>query len=258
MRQSNGYIIGFAALMTVVLGGLLALAATALKPAQQEAIKLDTRSKILSAVMDLEEGADVNAIWEERISSVVVNIEGDVVERNEKGEAITAERIDVGKEFKKPAEDRLFPVYLYRSQAGGEVENYILPVYGNGLWDRIWGFVALERDLVTVKGVRFDHKGETPGLGARITDGEVQDRYINKKIYNDIGELVAVEMVKGEKGDPSIYNDYQVDGMSGATMTAIGVNNMLKNYLSYYENYFKTVKGASDNTQAMNSSAQTL
>lgn len=257
MRQSNGYIIGFAALMTVVLGGLLALAATALKPAQQEAVKLDTRSKILSAVMDLEEGADVNAIWEERIDSKIVNIDGDVVERNEKGEAITAERIDVGREYKKPAEERLFPVFMYKPSADAEVENYILPVYGNGLWDRIWGFVALEKDLVTVKGIRFDHKGETPGLGARITDAEVQDRYINKKIYNDIGELVAIEMVKGEAGDPSIYNDYQVDGLSGATMTAIGVNNMLKNYLSYYESYFKTLKGE-DNKQAMNSSAQTL
>jgi Na+-transporting NADH:ubiquinone oxidoreductase subunit C len=229
--------------MTVILGGLLSLAATSLKPAQDKAVKLDTRTKILSAVMELEEGADINAIWEERITSQVVNIDGDVVEVNEKGEQIAAERLDVGKEFKKPAEDRLFPVFMYHAQKGGEVENYIIPVYGNGLWDRIWGFVALENDLVTVRGVRFDHKGETPGLGARITDAEVQNRYVNKKIFNDVGELVSIEMVKGETGDPSIYNEYQVDGLSGSTMTAKGVNNMLKNYFSYYQNYFKSIKG---------------
>lgn len=243
MRQSNAYVIGFATVLTIVLGGLLAFAAVGLREPQQKAVKLDTRTKILSAVMEINEGDNVNQIWEERIESLVVDIDGDVVEKLDDGTPMIAEAIDVGKEFKRPPQERLFPVFKFLNE-NGEVDAYIIPVFGNGLWDRIWGFVALEKDLVTVRGVRFDHKGETPGLGARITDGEVQDRYIGKKIYNNVGELVSIEMVKGETGDPSIYSEYQVDGMSGSTMTANGVNDMLKRYFRYYSNYFKTIESA--------------
>ncbi len=247
MRQSNGYVVGFAVVLTIVLGGLLAMAATGLREPQAAAEKLDTRTKILSAVMNIEEGDNVNAIWEERIQSLVVNLEGDVVTTLENGEQLVAEKIDVGKEFKKNPEDRLFPVYKFMDEENPkEVSAYIVPVFGNGLWDRIWGFVALEPDLVTVRGVRFDHKGETPGLGARITDEGVQARYVGKKIYSDIGELLSIEMVKGESGDPSMYDEYHVDGMSGATLTAKGVNAMLEKYFSYYENYFKTIATADD------------
>lgn len=247
MRQSNGYIIGFAAVLTIVLGGLLALAATSLREPQAAAEKLDTRTKILSAVMDIEESDDVNAIWEERITSQVVNLEGDVVTTLENGEQLVAEKIDIGKEYKKAPEDRLFPVYKFMNKANPEqVDAYIVPTFGNGLWDRIWGFVALEPDLVTVRGVRFDHKAETPGLGARITDASVQDRFVGKKIYDDLGELMSIEMVKGEAGDPSMYDEYHVDGLSGATLTAKGVNAMLEKYFSYYEKYFKTIETADD------------
>ncbi len=243
MRQSNAYVVGFAAVLTVVLGGLLAFAAVGLREPQQKAVKLDTRTKILSAVMEIKEGDDVNRIWEERINSLVVDIDGDEVGELDNGTAVIAEQIDVGKEFKKPAQQRLFPVFQFMNEQN-QVEAYIIPVFGNGLWDRIWGFIALEKDLVTIRGVRFDHKGETPGLGARITDGEVQDRYIGKKIYSNVGELVSIQMVKSETGDPSIYDDYQVDGMSGATMTANGVNDMLLKYFKYYASYFKTIETA--------------
>lgn len=247
MRQSNAYVIGFAAILTVVLGGLLALAATGLKEPQQAAVKLDTRTKILSAVMNISKEDNVHQIYEERIRSKVVNIEGDEVERLETGEPAIAEQIDIGRQFRKAPEDRLYPVFLFVNKDDPEqVDAYIVPVYGNGLWDRIWGFVALEPDLVTVRGVRFDHAGETPGLGARITDEGVQDRYVGKKIYDDLGELVSIEMVKGETNNPSLYDEYHVDGMSGSTLTAKGVNNMLRNYFSYYENYFKSIETSKD------------
>lgn len=245
MRQSNAYVIGFAAALTLVLGGLLAFTAVALREPQQKAVKLDTRTKILSAVMDIKEGDDVNRIWEERIKSLVVDIDGDVVGQLDNGTAVIAEQIDVGKEFKKPPQERLFPVFLFVNENNpDQIESYIIPVFGNGLWDRIWGFVALEKDLVTVRGVRFDHKAETPGLGARITDANVQERYVGKKIYNNVGELLSIQMVKAETGDASIYDDYHVDGMSGSTMTANGVNDMLLRYFKYYSSYFKTIDTA--------------
>jgi Na+-transporting NADH:ubiquinone oxidoreductase subunit C len=114
-------------------------------------------------------------------------------------------------------------------------------VHGFGLWNEIWGFVALESDLNTIRGVSFDHKGETPGLGARIaSDPEIAARYKGKTIY-DGSNLVSVNMMKGEGND---YDNepHRVDGMSGATLTGKGVNNMLMDYLQNYANYLKKKK----------------
>jgi len=209
---------------------------------QDKQVALDTQKKILGAVMELKETDDIPAIYGQRIESLVVNAQGEQVDEVD-GEPVVAESIDVGKQFKLPAEERLFPVFKYQTEGSDQIDAYILPVYGNGLWDNIWGYVALENDLETIKGIVFDHKGETPGLGARITSVEVQERFRGKKIYDDLGELVAVRMVKGETGDPSVYDNNEVDGLSGATITAMGVNDMLSNYLSYYEPYLEKTSG---------------
>lgn len=243
MRQSNIYVIGFSAVLTIILGGLLSFAALGLRPIQQEQVALDTQKKILGAVMDLKPTDDVPSIYQSRIRSLVVNAQGEEVTEVD-GEPVVAEAVEIGKQFKLPPEERLYPVYKLVSENDPEkAAAYVLPVYGNGLWDNIWGYLALEEDLQTIRGVVFDHAGETPGLGARITDIEIQERFRGKKIYDNLGALVAVNMVKGETGDPSIYGDNEVDGMSGATITATGVNNMIRNYLSYYEPYLEKATG---------------
>lgn len=242
MQRSNTYIIVFSAVLTIVLGGLLAISAIGLKPMQDMQVALDTQKKILGAVMELQPTDDVPAIYQERIKSLVVNYQGEEVNEID-GEPVVAEAISIGKQFKLPPEERLYPVYKFVEGGSEDADAYILPVYGNGLWDNIWGYVALEKDLETLRGVVFDHAGETPGLGARITSVEVQERFRGKKIYDDLGELVAVSMVKGETGDPSAYDNNEVDGMSGATITATGVNKMLQNYLGYYEPYLEKVSG---------------
>lgn len=236
MRQSNLYIVSFAAILTIVCGGLLALANQGLKPYQDELKRLDTRKQILSAVMSVEDGVDVNQIYESRINSYFVGANG------EKLENYDANKYDPKKVYKEPdVAKKAFPVYEFKNESGSEVEAYIIPVYGKGLWDDVWGYVAFNSDLNTIKGISFGHKAETPGLGARITDLEVQDRFKNKKILNENGELVSVEFIKGEKAQTT-FTDYQVDGLSGATMTSKGVNNMLKAYFGYYDNYFKTLR----------------
>lgn len=251
MRQSNSYIIIFSAILTVVLGGLLALAAVGLGPIQQVQIDIDTRKNILAAVMDVSQIAksDIQGVYDQRIESIVVNRAGEIIETDAEGNPLIAENVNIAKQFKINPDDRLYPVFKFvKEDNPQEVEAYIVPVYGNGLWDNIWGYIALEKDLETIRGVVFDHAGETPGLGARITSVDIQKRFAGKKIYNDVGALVAVEMMKGETGDPSIYNANQVDGISGATITAKGVNSMLKNYLSYYEEYFHKVTSGKDVT----------
>ncbi|MCB0489857.1 MAG: NADH:ubiquinone reductase (Na(+)-transporting) subunit C [Cyclobacteriaceae bacterium] len=242
MRQSNTYIVIFTLITTVFVGGTLAVTSILLGPQQAKSIEYDTKSQILSAVMQLSDEDDVLGIYDKRIKSLVVNYNGEEVTTDSKGQPLVAEKVDVSKNYKLSREERLLPVFRYMSESDpNKVEAYILPVYGNGLWDRIWGFVALGEQLETMKGVSFGHKGETPGLGARISDDPViAERYQGKKIYDDKGKLVSVSMVKGEKGEP--LDEHHVDGMSGATMTGNGVNRMLMEYLTCYESYFKKVK----------------
>ena len=250
MQQSNTYIIVFSAVLTIVLGGLLSLANQGLKPMQEKSVELDTKSKILSAVTDLKgkKGQVILDLYSETIESIVVNIDGEVVEKDEKGAPIVAENVDIAKNYKKAPEDRLYPVFKFH-QAGNKnkVESYIFPIYGKGLWGPIWGFIALETDLNTIKGVSFDHKTETPGLGARITTKEISDRYIGKKVFNDGGEVVSVIMRKGENNPASLLDEHHVDGLSGATLTGKGVNEMLESYFMHYEGFIsKTKSNASE------------
>jgi Na+-transporting NADH:ubiquinone oxidoreductase subunit C len=236
VRQSNLYIVIYAGVLTIVCGGLLALAAEGLKEKQQYNVALEQKKNILSTVLTLQEGQDVNKLYAERVNEFVVDFNGNVKE------GVKPQDVNLAVEYKKPAQDRLLPVYEFGSETDpNKVEYIVLPVYGYGLWNDIWGFVALESDMNTIRGVSFDHKGETPGLGARIqSDAEVQARYKGKSIYEG-DKLISVTMMKGEGNDYS--NDkHRVDGMSGATLTAKGVNNMLSDYLKSYESYLKKKK----------------
>lgn len=243
MRQSNLYIVIYAAILTAVCGGLLALASEGLKDRQQANIDLEQKENILSTVMEVEDNANIESLYASRVKSFVVDSKGNVVE------GVQAKDVVVLSEYKKPAEQRLLPVYEFRNESNPDKVDYVvLPVFGFGLWDNIWGFVALQSDLNTIQGVKFQHKAETPGLGARVNSNEIQDRYKGKSIYDE-SSLVSVTMMKGEGVDYS--NDpHKVDGMSGATLTGKGVNNMLVQYLGLYENYLKNLKSTSSATTA--------
>jgi len=240
VQQSNTYIIVYSAVLTIILGLLLSGSAQVLGPWQQEAIALDKKKQILGAVISAEEIAamtpeQVNKFYETRISSTVVDLSGAEITK----EGITAEKVEIAKDYKKPAEERSYPVFIFHAEGNPEaVESYIFPMYGAGLWDAIWGYLALETDMNTIGGITLAHAAETPGLGARITEAKVQERYVGKKIFDESGALIAVMMQKGEGKE---YGDdaHKVDGMSGATITGNGVNNMLKAYMGYYESYIK-------------------
>jgi Na+-transporting NADH:ubiquinone oxidoreductase subunit C len=241
VRQSNTYIILYSAAITIVCGGLLAFAAVSLKDKQDFNIAQEQKKNILSSVIPLKETDNVDAIYNKRVKAFVIDYEGNVVPGKKATEVIVAT------EYKKAPKDRLLPVYEFRSEADtSKVEYAVMPVYGYGLWNNIWGFVAVKSDFSTVQGVKFQHAGETPGLGARIESEEVQERFKGKTIF-DNGNLAPVAIQKGEGHDYS-DNPHKVDGMSGATLTGKGVNNMLKDYLACYENYLK--KKADSNKQA--------
>lgn len=245
MQRSNLYIVVFSAILTIVLGGLLSGTSVVLKPLQDKQVELDTKKKILGAVMDISNIEDPNeilALYKKRVNSVVVNINGETMEKDAKGNPLVAEKIDFQKNHKKDPHTRPYPVFMFMKEDGSGVDAYIFPMFGAGLWDWISGFVALDGDLNTFRGVAFDHKSETPGLGARITTDVVKDRYVGKKLFDSDGVLQSVSMVKGEKGLP--LDDHHIDGMSGATLTGNGVNEMLKNYFGYYTTFIEKTKAA--------------
>ena len=242
--------------MTIVVGGLLSFTSQVLGPAQRKSIEQDTKSQILGSVMDKEalkkmKRNELLALYDERISSLVVDVNGEEITSDVKGNPMVAEEVNIAKNFKLPVENRSYPVFKYMSETDPDkVEAYILPMYGNGLWDKIWGYVALASSLETIAGVSFAHKAETPGLGARISSMDIQSRYVGKKIYTEQGELVSVTMLKGE-GNKDL-SEHQVDGMSGATITGRGLNKMLEEYLSSYQAYFNKINsgGVSLNSNA--------
>ena len=173
---------------------------------------------------------DVLTLFEEKVEQKVLDMNGEEIN------GVMAEKIDMAKEAKKPEADRQLPLFVYN--AGGE-KVYIVSVRGNGLWNAIWGNVALQSDFTTVVGASFDHAGETPGLGAEIKDNPgFAKQFGGKKIYKE-GEYVSVGVIKGGAKDLA----YEVDGLSGATVTADGVDEMLYRGIKYYEPYFGKAKG---------------
>jgi Na+-transporting NADH:ubiquinone oxidoreductase subunit C len=215
-----------------VCGAALAFASISLKDRQDANVALEEKTNILSTVMELKEGDNIEQLYAQRIRPFVIDVNGNVKP------GLTPKDVVVAAEYKKKPEERLLPVYEVLSATDSSVvEAVVLPVYGYGLWNNIFGFLALKEDFNTVRGVSFGHVGETPGLGARISSSEIQERYREKTVFNN-GQLMSVVMQKGEGKDYS--NDtHKVDGMSGATLTAKGVNNMLQEYLGCYQKYLQ-------------------
>ena len=207
-KNSDNYILIFAVVMTIVLGAVLSFVSLSLADRQQAERDFEQKKFILLSVLGAPK---VEALTkEEVVKTYDAQVQAFVVDQTGKTiENLAAKDVVVAKEYKKlnkdgsvkEGETLRMPVYQFKSTEG-VVQNYILPAFGFGLWDNVWGFIALESDLNTIKGVIFDHKGETPGLGARITEAKVQDRFVGKKMFNANGEA-ALELMKGEGNDYS-------------------------------------------------------
>ncbi|MEL6865959.1 MAG: FMN-binding protein [Bacteroidota bacterium] len=251
--HSTNYILGFTLAMTTLVA--LALSglfyATQSKAKQNEAVfnkraVLKAVSTYLDKDVDDMSDEEVINIFEEQVKQYVLNMEGEeveaqvVVDAGHKGGR--AEDIDMAKEKKKPEADRLLPLFVFNSPKGDRL--HIVSIRGNGLWDEIWGNVAISHEgtkQAMVVGATFDHKAETPGLGAEIKDNpSFPAQFKNKQLYKD-GEFKSVVVRKGGAKDKS----YEVDGISGATVTSDGVTEMLYRGIKYYEPFFEKLGDAS-------------
>jgi Na+-transporting NADH:ubiquinone oxidoreductase subunit C len=231
-----------AILLCLVCSVIVAGAAVGLRGKQNENKANDKKIAVLQAADLYVEGQPV-ADQFEQISTRIVNLEAgrfatDAELQEIRDAGLTVENFDQKKSSKTPAlsralsgdEDKASIKRLEKYAAvfivGGDdhIEKIILPVHGYGLWSTLYGFLALEGDMDTIVGLGFYSHAETPGLGGEVDNPKWKSLWVGKKVFNDQGD-VAISVVKGgaEAGNP-----YQVDGLSGATLTSRGVSNLVR------------------------------
>jgi len=243
--DSNQYTILFAIGMVVIVGSLLAFTASSLKPNIVENERMEKQQNILYAMGVNENGDnDIVFVSTDKVASefskyvttqLVLDAQGIAFEDNE------AYLIDVKKEQAKAKNGgtRALPLFIGKKEGQSY---YIIPIRGKGLWDAIWGYVALDEDMV-VQGAFFDHAAETPGLGANIKQRYFMDDFIGEKLLSSTGDFKGITVAKGNN-DPKnlIKDDYEVDALAGATITGDGVSAMIKSDLKLYLPYFQNLK----------------
>jgi Na+-transporting NADH:ubiquinone oxidoreductase subunit C len=224
-REANSYTFLFATVMVVIVATALAFAATALKPAQDENIQNEKRQYILKSFgINVERDSSVLAYKKYIKAEYVFDKNGNEIGKD-------AFNVDIAITKEK------FPVFVTEKEGK---KFYVIPVRGIGLWDAIWGYVSVNEEL-KVDGIVFDHKAETPGLGAEIREDFFTKRFIGESIFDANGALQAVKVVKGYTGGED-KEDGEVDAISGATLTCNGVTNMLASGLKPYEKFLKSHK----------------
>ncbi|SIR38941.1 Na(+)-translocating NADH-quinone reductase subunit C [Maribacter ulvicola] len=243
--DKNSYTVIFSAVMVVVVGSILAFLASVLRPTIQENERFAKQQNILYAMGVNENGDDtggVHFIPTDRVEKEFASFikEQLVIENGKATQDAEAYLIDIKKELaaKKKGESYKLPLFI------GEKDSkdfYIIPMYGKGLWDAIWGFIALD-DTMTIQGVYFDHKGETAGLGANIKMRYFMDDFTGETILKGT-KYEGVAVSKGNN-DPlnKIKDDNEVDALSGATITGNGVAAMIKESIDLYKDYLETIR----------------
>jgi Na+-transporting NADH:ubiquinone oxidoreductase subunit C len=212
--------------MVVVVAALLSLAATLLQPAQERNLEIEKKRSMLESIRIPATKADAEELYDKYIKqSFVLNIKGEQVE------GVDAFNIVLKNEQKKPLDEQYLPVFRAEPDDGEKV--IILPVEGKGLWGPIWGYISLKSDMNTIYGVTFDHKGETPGLGAEINTTKFESMFTDKKLFEN-GKFVSIQVHKGG-ADPS--DIHGVDAISGGTITSKGLEKMLLDCLKKYDDY---------------------
>jgi len=225
-KNSNTF--GFTVIMVITVAALLSTAAIELKPFQDRNVELEKKQNILSSVGVTIDRDGAEKIYNTYIKSeLVLNVKGEKVE----GSAFD---VDLGVEMKKDANAQLLPLFISNVEG---VTRYIIPLRGKGLWGPIWGFISLEEDLNSVFGAVFDHKSETPGLGAEINRASFEDPFKGKTIFEG-EEFTSIKVIKGGAQDSDMHG---VDGISGGTITSDGVSDMLDERLRMYLPYFSTL-----------------
>jgi len=242
--DKNSYTVIFAIGMVLVVGTLLAFLAGSLKPTIDENKRLEKQQNILyvMGINNNEEGSanfistdEAPELFKKYITQQLVIENGEVKEDDQ------AYLIDVKKEQTRAKAGKARRLPLFVGEKDGK-KFYIAPIRGKGLWDAIWGYIAMDENMV-IQGAYFDHKGETAGLGANIKQRYFMDDFTGEHLLSESGEFVGITVSK-TNADPlnTDKQDYEVDAIAGATITGDGVSAMIKKDLRLYVPYFKNLK----------------
>lgn len=238
--RSSTYTVVFVSTVAIICSLLLSTAATLLRDRQDRNEALSKKQNILKAlgVNEKMDGPSIDIFFAEYVELFAIDLEGNI------DAEVDATQLDMEVEDKKAeASARRYPIY--RCAIDNET-TYCVPIIGRGLWSKLYGYLSLESDLNTVKGITFYKHGETPGLGAEIEKSWFQDNFLGKKINDQTGTFVSIEVVKGSAENAYAGNEeklsHAVDGISGATITSRGVTEMLHEDLTKYVPYFKQLE----------------
>ena len=233
--NSNSYTIIYASVMVVIVAFLLAFVSSALKPVQDKNVELDKKKQILAAlnIRDLDNAA-VEAKYEEVVvADQIIKADGSIVK-----EGVNKDEDGFKVDNKSISEENL-PIYVCKV---GEETKYVIPMSGRGLWGGLWGYVAIDSDFQKVYGAYFSHESETAGLGSVIAEKPFQEKFLGKHIFaGEDSTTVALTVVKKGKVEAD-KADYQVDGLTGATLTTNGVAEMVNSGLQKYVGFFNANK----------------
>ncbi len=231
--NSNAYIILYSVVMVVIVAALLAVASFSLQDRQNANILNEKQQQIVKAL-----GEDpLTAKYGDVIAEAqILDAKGNPIAGKSEADVFAALQ-----DMKSTLAAGEFPIFKAKNGC------VVIPVYGVGLWDAIWGYVALEPDLDTIKGIVIDHKGETPGLGAEISTSAHHALYVGKKIFDDSGKFVSVALKKGGTNPNDPNYAHEVDAITGGTKTSDGVTAMLHDCLENYLPYIDANKAANSN-----------
>lgn len=243
-KNSNMKTVSTALVLCLVCSVMVSAVAVGLKPQQEQNARLDLNKNILVAAGKFDPNTDSDAAVAERFAAFetrFVDLSEGRFASDEEAKALgltDAAIYDVAKAARDPnlstplqddvanvgGKPKLGKVYISKDDSG-KIDLIVLPFNGAGLWGQIYGLITLDKDFNTIKGVNFYEHKETPGLGSRITDAPWRAQWVDKTLYDDSGR---VHMGVAKAGSA---NAHQVDGISGATLTGRGVNNMLQFWL---------------------------
>jgi Na+-transporting NADH:ubiquinone oxidoreductase subunit C len=241
-KESTARTLIVALLVCLVCSVFVAGAAVALRPTQLENRQLDKQRSILAIAGLGEPGMSTNQVktlYGERIVAKLVDLQtgkfSDESDPNSFDPLVAAKDPELSQALASEKDiasikrrERYSVVYVV--EQNGELDTLIVPVRGYGLWSTLYGFVAIQGDLNTVKGLGFYQHGETPGLGGEVDNPKWRSQWQGKKLFNENDEL-AIQIVKGGVDPQSPRADHQVDALAGATLTSNGVDNLLHFWL---------------------------
>ncbi len=240
-REGTLYTVSFAAVVCIVCAVLVSVPAVTLRPRQELNRRLDEQKNVLRAAGLVEPGQPLSRervveLFAENVQPVVIDLSS-----GERRPDIDAASFDQRAATADPQRSRAVPenpakvlrtpnnALVYEVKREGPVEMFVFPVTGKGLWSTLRGFLALDADAETIRGITFYEHGETPGLGGEIENPSWQKLWEGRRAFGPNGRP-RIEVIKGRAG-PATADPYHVDGLSGATMTANGVTALVQFWL---------------------------